>query len=895
MNTKILAEQGYDLSRLKTNKTRLRFKKLLRWLFVLVLIILLSKFVLDYIAGFPRERFAKDFGYWKRVWLGGKKAIYGTYLELVAPHDDPKASKLKVVDLFIKGQALDKLKSNLPESGSLYQSADFRIEDKIYQASARFRGDSINHWAFPQKSWRVRFKKGKDYEGMPLLNLTVPRVETQFANWLGYELGNRIGGLLVPRAELVHFRLNRKFDGVRMLLEQPDQDFLINRNLATGKIYNGDIDSSQIYGNVPRKPLYKDYSAWKLDVPGDEESPYPAEMIKLVKLIKDSDNPYEFFYSFRDLMDVQALASYMALLEIVGSVHVDETHNGKFYFNPSSGKFQPIVWDTVAYLWKNQKAIDLGSNSLFRKALSIPEIRELKDQVLWNSLNGNLSTTQLQKLIDKQADTVRSDVYAFAHKIHANDKGIRYVSNPEWEAAVEELKTIVQERNQDIIAKLLANDSVYRLKSEDSTHKLLGIEVRSLAGLLVDQLTLQTPGLVDGTKLVVRRLGLADLLYPEKDRRFESFAEVKNGKVEIRLEDKLYSKRKFKNKKTGSVVPAKYVYQIILPKPSEVSIINISAKNSITKADYTPVEDPNLELGSVQKANIVWWNPDDNLITKDKILSGNIEVKEDLILDKYTNLIIKAGTNLKVHPGVSIIAKGANVEIQGTKSAPVTIQAFNKAKKWGVFAVNGSQNVKLKDLVVSDGSYAYHDFVNYTGAISIHNSKAYVENSQLNGSYLSVQNSDLEIKNSQISNTYPFDLRSENSVVQKIAVVHQQIKPVLNADIMQGDAYGTPSRIEREHKYSILDHTNEVSLDQLAEEIRVALSSSMEEAGLWKVPDMINSKLYADTSTGDFAFRDIYFDTADGLAYKHALSYRYRNRFGSLGSHKRHLKKPNAT
>ena len=89
-----------------------------------------------------------------------------------------------------------------------------------------------------------------------------------------------------------------------------------------------------------------------------------------------------------------------------------------------SGKFSPIVWDTVAYYWKNTRSLDLGTNSLFRSVLEIPGLREKKDRFLWNAINGDLSTENVQTLIWDEAAKIQPDVEAFALKLHASDKGV---------------------------------------------------------------------------------------------------------------------------------------------------------------------------------------------------------------------------------------------------------------------------------------------------------------------------------------------------------------------------------------------------------------------------------------------------------------------------------------
>ena len=105
--------------------------------------------------------------------------------------------------------------------------------------------------------------------------------------------------------------------------------------------------------HVPEKPrarIYRDARAWEVDSPTEDVG--RGEIASLFRVLGNTD-PYRRYYKLRKLLDVESFLRYMALLEFVGSIHVDSTHNGRLYFNPDTGRFSPIVWDTVAYFWGN--------------------------------------------------------------------------------------------------------------------------------------------------------------------------------------------------------------------------------------------------------------------------------------------------------------------------------------------------------------------------------------------------------------------------------------------------------------------------------------------------------------------------------------------------------------
>ena len=229
------SQAGFNLTVLQVFRHKRQRRIVLRLGLVLLVFGAASALFVDYLAQLPRERNTRRFSYWQRVRHGGEQMFSAVLLTLGAHHSDRKESKLPIAEIYIRGNRLDNLSSDLPESGGVPQKANVKIGGNEYAARVRFRGDSVNHWAFPQKSWRAMLSKGKFHNGVQVMNFNVPRVRTQISNWLGYQMASHFPLLLVPEALNYHFRLNRRFDGIRLFLEQPNQDFLTMKRTCPRK------------------------------------------------------------------------------------------------------------------------------------------------------------------------------------------------------------------------------------------------------------------------------------------------------------------------------------------------------------------------------------------------------------------------------------------------------------------------------------------------------------------------------------------------------------------------------------------------------------------------------------------------------------------------------------
>ncbi len=882
----------------RKNKRKLFLKRLPRIVVGTLLGCVCIALLFNYLANLPRERYAQGYGYFERVWLGTKKIYRMTSLSLNAHHPDTKSTRLPKVEVYIKGKRLDKLNAYLPQSGDEYQKAKVKLATKEYSADVKYRGDSMNHWAFPNKSWRVRLRKGKFYDGMNTFNLNVPRVDNQLSNWLGYKMAESFPDLLTPEAKFVHFILNRRSNGVRLLLEQPGQDFLTRRNMPNGKIFIGDINSQHVYGGLERKKIYRDPSAWEIRASGIDE-PSREEIIPLIDTIKNEHNPYEFHSKMESLVDMPSLLQYMALLEMVGTVHIDETHNGKYFFHPVTGKFSPVVWDTVAYFWGNEQPVDLGSNSLFRVVLSNPDFREKKDRYLWEAVTEKLPTEKIQKLIQSERERIAPDIYSFALKIHANDKGIKHISNEEWELAVAKLQKDVAERNAFIKETLQETRAVYNVVEKEGTAApVLAIQVRSHSGITLDKIVVPFRGDVSSSaKVLLRKLGVEDIGEEIAEKAAVVTGEIVDGKIVFDTSgDNLYSKRTFQKVRNGKVVPGTYRYEIVVPSGVTLQVpdIQLVAKNSVTGKSYQPVFDATLSIPKKIRKYAVWWDPEKLSAGKKIRLSGNAELKETLRVGPRDELTIAAGTKLTLAPGASLYIDRGSIVAEGTAERPITITASSPEERWGVIAVREPKQASFAHVNLSGSSFDYLDNVRYMGAISVHGGKADVRNSQVTDGYLSVRYGELDIKDSLIRNIFPFAIQSDNAYVKEEKVKREQIKPVHHLSLLKDKAHGTPDRTEREYKWSITPKEGDpLTLEEVSEVIRASLRGSIDETPeVWKAPQFTGTQFFVDDKTADFLFRDIYCDTPDNLVYKKRASYRFRNRYSKFKDYLRLMKQP---
>ena len=95
----------------------------------------------------------------------------------------PFGGNYRIIDITLSNC----LNSDLPESGTVYQKGLAKLDGKVLKAKLRYRGDSLNHWSLPYKSWRVNLTGAHMWRGMEVFNLYLPRTPSQLSDVMGYE------------------------------------------------------------------------------------------------------------------------------------------------------------------------------------------------------------------------------------------------------------------------------------------------------------------------------------------------------------------------------------------------------------------------------------------------------------------------------------------------------------------------------------------------------------------------------------------------------------------------------------------------------------------------------------------------------------------------------------
>lgn len=630
-------------------------------------------------------------------------------------------SPLRDVRLRLEASAIKKMASNLPESAKArYYSGEMQYPDGTWQTiSFRFRGRNIWHWQPDKPSLRLKLRRSLPLDLQRHINLVNPEDLTMIANYYGELLGRRLG-VLTHKTSMVRVFINNAYFGVYQMTTRDDENMLrVNRRMP-GPIYIGDGLS-----RVWREEQFEKKGDLKVL---DDFDP----MARVIEAIYADPSPARYDKLW-DNMDMEKLARWTALMNLSGGIHTDYTHNHAYYFDPSTGKLEPLVSDILAlgtllypgardrltnpYEPDHTLPLNEKLQPLLDAALRDPYFYDLRNRVLYEALKGVASTDAQHALLGGIYQMIDQDVKADRRKAFVMETFSGFFRMPyaNWfyEEGKAEAFEWVAKRNAYLMAELEKSDVSIRLAGDPAGDTLARVSVGGHAAARVD-LANFPPGAIaidrnlNGEYLPISTSGMR--LFPGLKEDHEFFYEqVKDRRVPAPF-----------------LMPdvQHYLFRFAGMPPARVQELLAGAfSNAITGSDITPAfsNATNVDVSEIayNAVSLHAWRFAERETTDIVLGPGVVEMRSSVQSNDGQAVIVMPGTTLKLAPGVSIFSKGRLMMI-GDTDAPIKVERLDPGKPWGVIAAqgSGSSGSRIVNADIAGGSIDTAFNINYSGMVS---------------------------------------------------------------------------------------------------------------------------------------------------------------------------------
>ena len=268
----------------------------------------------------------------------------------------------------------------------------FRAEGEDYHAKIRIRGDLENHWAYSKKSWRIKFAKEKLFHGRRELNIVLPGDKGFTMERIAQEMGRELG-LLVPDSGYAQVQLNGVEMGLYFWFENNSPEMLEKLGYAGGEIFrenNTWIQTNYTGFGIPERFINVHPGNFTSSINQDQElGRYAARWNRFLQLVRGEANE-NFEEEIATLLDLEKYAKWNALTWLFGSLHSQWSDNLRWFYNPTTGLFEPLLYDVQTDELNNQKSgtFEVQSDDpLARRLMRIPKYHEMRNKVLWRLVN----------------------------------------------------------------------------------------------------------------------------------------------------------------------------------------------------------------------------------------------------------------------------------------------------------------------------------------------------------------------------------------------------------------------------------------------------------------------------------------------------------------------------
>lgn len=221
--------------------------------------------------------------------------------------------------------------------------------DKMMKAKMRLKGDWLDHLYGVKWSFRIKLNKKYTWRGMRTFSIQTPSSRYFISEWVAHKVFKK-EGLLSTRYGFIPIVLNDNSLGIYAYEEHFEKNLVESSNRREGPILKfeeeGMWEVNKVRIKTDEQVSMPDYEAADI-LPFKEgrtlSDPVLFEEFKIGQNLMQQYKRFE--NSPSDLFDIEKMAKYYALMDIMRSYHGIVWHNQRYYYNPVLSKLEPVVFD----------------------------------------------------------------------------------------------------------------------------------------------------------------------------------------------------------------------------------------------------------------------------------------------------------------------------------------------------------------------------------------------------------------------------------------------------------------------------------------------------------------------------------------------------------------------
>lgn len=595
-------------------------------------------------------------------------------------------------------------KDFLVTSADDYVPAKIRYKNKTYNVKLRLKGDGSDHWSGDKWSFRIKVLGEETLFGAKRFSIQQPEVRHNIHEWVFLEAAKQ-EGLVALNYDFIDVVVNGEHKGIYALEEYP-MKYVLERNARREGVilkFNDDLHFEEMrynpYEYCPLEETSRQFQATTIDTFMVDKVLADMEL----KTQFETSAPYlEAFRSNKaktsDIFDIDKMARYMAIADLLGGTHGIGSMNQRFYYNTSTGLLEPIPYDNmpgkdILFLVANYPPLRWSNcaynadNSTFLNLL-------FSDMEFFEKYINHLERVSQKEYLDEFFDNIGDNL---------EDKlGILYRDYPNIEFNRE-----VFYRNQSYIRRFIAPIKGLLAYSKASSSKEVTVSIGNIQTLPVEVLAITIGNMetTPETKTVIK---------PWKHGQPSKYQDITFAVPAGAMDS------------PGNAPPAMQIkYKVI--GTTKIMVENVNPW-PISKAEKS-LESPLKKKGNLASFDFVSVN---EASREALVLKGTWTLDRDLIVPEGHVLAIPPGTKIKLSKEANIISR-APLRFEGTREEPIIIESKGNTGQ-GIHVVRAGAMSSLKHVIFKGLTNPHKGGWELSGAVTFYESPVTIESCVFTGS-----------------------------------------------------------------------------------------------------------------------------------------------------------------
>jgi len=539
-----------------------------------------------------------------------------------------------------------------------YVPAELNYNGKKIKIKLRLKGHMTDHLQENKWSFRIKVKDKDSFMGMKRFSIQHPGTRGYIYEWIFHELMKK-EDVIALRYKFVNVTVNGRDWGIYAVEENFENELIDNNSRKRGPIlrFNPNLYWVHRYNMMQKQPSSDEYASYyssNLEAYREDDvlsdSSQRTSYLKAMALVEGLRNKQ---ISVDQVFDIERLAKFHAIIDLVGGENSIDWSDVKYYYNPITQKLEPVAYESFT----NFTMRNIAGAYKFVEIDSIDSFEDwhttlFSNPVFFKSYIGHLERVSSPKYLDEFFNESNVEL----------EKNLAIICK---EFPYKKFDKSSYYRNLKMIRKILdapkSFHAYYKSISDNEIHLQLGsieslpIEIKSLS--------------VDGKIALPKKTTI--LVSKKKDKNVVYKEVVFMLPAGVRWNDSLAQSMNV----NYCVLGSKNVREtIVFPFPhtdSEFISVDIKNKNStINNFSF-------LEIN--ESAKSIYIN------------SGKHIVLSDLIIPEGYKVIANSGVSIDIKNSAKIISY-SSLFFEGSEDEQIQVESSDSSSK-GILIINAPQSI----------------------------------------------------------------------------------------------------------------------------------------------------------------------------------------------------------